>query len=131
MNKQNEILNFINKFKNEKVSREMILGLTVLMMMNKSVFEKNVNVSEFIEKVFYVKMPNYATKSRTLMVAKVCRLLTKIERTELFYTHKSIVLFLYTLIEDNSNENDIKNKKSKNALSNMNKWFNGILDKNE
>lgn len=125
------INDFIIKLKYDAISKEMFLGIMITLLMNKSIFMKNNYVSEFIEDVFSLEVPKYATKSRTLMVAKICRVIFNFDERELTLTHKKALSFLNGILTiDIENKPNYK-KKSKNALANMNKWVGGILDKNE
>lgn len=122
---------FIIKLKYDRISKETFLGVIVLLFMNKSIFVKNAYVSDFIKKIFEVEIPYYATKSRTLMIAKICRVIIGLDEKKLILSHKATLSFLNEMLDADVDRNIYNKKKSKNALSNMNKWMSGILDKNE
>lgn len=115
------------QLKKEDASKEILIGVTVMLLMNKSIFLKNSYVSDFIKSVFNISMPNYAVKSRTLMIAKICKIIFFFENQELIIRNKKLLMFLNNLLDDNFNKT--KNKQS--SLLNMNKWIDGILDKNK
>ncbi|EDP59469.1 hypothetical protein [Vibrio sp. AND4] len=121
---------FIIKLKSDNLSKETFLGIIVLLLMNKSIFVKNSYVSEFIEGIFDFKVPYYATKSRTLMVAKICRIIIGLDDKKIILSHKKALSYLNEMLDSDVDRNIHNKKKSKNSLSNMNKWMGGILDKN-
>ncbi|WP_426448170.1 hypothetical protein [Siccibacter colletis] len=135
MDNYKEINSILKHFLSRRVDKENLIGLIVTILLNKTFFSTNYEVSKFIKLTFNLEMPKYVVRSRTLMVAKICRHLVAINDKEVELL-KSIIYsnLVMVLSEQYSLEwhYDDKIKTVKNdALSNMNKWIGGILKKDK
>ncbi|WP_313140278.1 hypothetical protein [Leclercia sp.] len=133
MDNSKAINDILKQLKTKRFSKDNFIGLIVCILLNKDIFSYNQEVSKFIKLSFDLNLPLYAVRSRTLMVAKICRYLFKFNEKEIERLRTKVYINLTTALADklNSSTNlDGKSKNNKNdALSNMNKWIGGILKK--
>ncbi|CAI1523037.1 hypothetical protein [Serratia fonticola] len=118
------------RFKQGNIAKESFLGLVVTLMLSKEIFKNNSDVASYAKEVFNIHFLPYAVRSRTLMVAKLCRVI--INYNEITVKKISIKTYQYInehfVIEDENRIISSKNYKT-NALDNMDKWIGGILKK--
>ncbi|HHR6335741.1 TPA: hypothetical protein ACS735_003608 [Providencia alcalifaciens] len=119
----------LRKLKHGNVAKENFIGIINMLVLSSELFKKNSDVADYIEHAFGIHLLPYAVRSRTIMIAKLCRFLVKINDME----SKKLSIKTYNYIISNFEvENDkifLSKKKSSNALSNMEKWIDGILSK--
>lgn len=114
------------------VSKMTFMGTIIYLVMNKELFKKNSEVNDFIAIVFNINMPIYATRSRTLMVAKICRVIVGFNDKEIIKMAKSTNTYISEVFNSEvSTKTSSVSKNKNNALSNMNMWIDGILNKDE
>lgn len=133
MDNAKEINDILKQFKTKRFSKENFIGLIVCILLNKDIFSYNHEVSKFIKLSFDLQLPLYAVRSRTLMVAKICRHLVNFNEKEIDRLNNKIYTNLTLALAEKFNLSNYSDDKSKNikndALSNMNKWIDGILKK--
>lgn len=114
------------------VSKVTFLGAIICLLMNKELFKRNSDVNDFITSIFNIAMPVYATRSRTLMVAKICRVIVSYNDEKIKKASNNTCVYINGV---SKSEVKIKssslNKNKNNALDNMNMWIDGILNKDE
>ena len=114
------------------VSKGTFLGTIVYLLMNKELFKKNSDVNDFIATVFSIAMPVYATRSRTLMVAKICRVIVDYNDEQIKKSSNNACNYINSIFKSKVNiKTPSVNKNKNNALTNMNMWIDGILNKDE
>lgn len=125
---ENENLsNIFQLYRDDKISRESFIGLIVCLLLDKNVFLKNSDVGEFISSTFDIDLPFYTLRSRTLMVSRVCRLLSSVDKKSLDgYSDKTYGFIKKFYFHQELNTTPSSKNKS---TSNMNKWIQGILKK--
>ena len=64
---------------NNDVSKVELMEVMGIIIISKDVIKRNTDVGEFIEYVMKIKFPEYVIKSRTLMSARINRILINIE----------------------------------------------------
>ncbi|MGQ3904864.1 hypothetical protein [Mixta calida] len=120
----NNLKKSINKAYHSAYSKDSFLGLTLMLLFSKDFLPTNKHAADFANKYFKVEFLNYAIRSRTLMGAKLSRVIIDMTDDELKKCH---AFLLFTLRSDVEilEELDIKkiNSKKKNAINNLNKWF--------
>lgn len=121
------LLKAINRSAHLGFQKENMIGLIVMLILSRDVFNKNLDVANFIESIFGVKFPNYAMRSRTLMIAKLVRYINLLDEGDIEKSYKKLSTGLVE-IRDNAYDEvkTIKEKnKNNNAFSNMHKWIAG------
>lgn len=120
-------------YTNKKISKEVLIGSVVSLILNKKILKSNIEVSDFIKFVFQTDMPLYASRSRTVMVAKICRKIFDSNEKEVQnYANKT-----YSIIKEILNDYSVLEKNDKlikdknNSLTNMSKWIHGIIRRGE
>ncbi|HGM5293818.1 TPA: hypothetical protein ACKP0P_000348 [Serratia marcescens] len=114
----------LNKAYHSPYSKDSFLGLTIMLLFSKEFLPTNKHAADFVKKYFKVEFLSYAIRSRTLMSAKLSRIILDMTDDELKKCHAFLILTLKYDIEI-FEEVDIKksNSKKKNAINNLNKWF--------
>lgn len=120
----NNLKKSINKAYHSSYSKDSFLGLTIMLLFSKEFLPTNKHAADFANRHFKVEFLNYAIRSRTLMSAKLSRIIINMTDDELRKCHTSLLFTLRSDIE-NLEEIDIKksNSKKKHAINNLNKWF--------
>ncbi|PSW47066.1 hypothetical protein [Photobacterium kishitanii] len=131
MNQNNKDIQIVNKLCGSSMTKETFIGLMVSIIIKKSIFTKNNDTSDFINKVFDIELPFYIVRSRTLMAAKICRILIDCDSKNLKKYQSLVKYDLSERFNNTSHDENQKIKRSKgdDGLSNMNKWIDGILNK--
>lgn len=109
------------------LSKDNILGMTIMLVLSKEFLPTNKQASEFIKDIFGITFLDYAVRSRTLMVAKLARKINDMDEDEL----RSVVPLLVDMArnslisKEEEEEKDLKvrSNKKKNAIKNLNKWI--------
>ena len=90
------------------VSKVELMGVMGIIIISKDVIQRNTDVGEFIEYVMKIKFSEYVIKSRTLMSARINRILINIEdNSEIRKISRNILDYLDN-IENENIENEIK-----------------------
>lgn len=135
MHNYKSINSILLQFKNKKVSRETFIGIIVSLILNKELFKTNQDVVKFTNLAFDLNFPMYITRSRTLMVARICRVLFNSDEKSIEKLSNMTSTYLNDILSQQSELNLNTADKYKNtrndALSNMNKWIGGILKKDK
>ncbi|MEQ5274824.1 hypothetical protein [Proteus terrae] len=120
----NNLKKSINKAYHSTYSKDSFLGLTIMLLFSKEFLPTNKHVADFVKKFFNVEFLSYAIRSRTLMSAKLSRIIIDMTDDELKKCHAFLLLTLRSNIEI-LEEVDIKKykNKKKHAINNLNKWF--------
>lgn len=114
----------INKAYHAGYSKDSFLGLVIMLLFSKELLPTNKHVADFINKYFNVEFLSYAIRSRTLMSAKLSRVIIGMTDDELKKCHAFLLLALRNDVAI-LDEVDIKksSSKKKHAINNLNKWF--------
>ena len=67
------LLLFRNELKNKNMPKYKLIGIVVELLLSKDIFKRNSNIATFLKDVFDIELKEYILKSRTMIVAKVCR----------------------------------------------------------
>jgi len=112
----------------EDINRIELLGVFSILIVKKDILKKNSDVGDFIEAVIGVKFPEYVIKSRTLMSARVNRILIAEEDDlKLKEIYKDMLDYLCNQEEKiNQEENTYKKQKKKNENDKLKKWLKGL-----
>lgn len=73
---------FRNELKNRNVSRYKLIGIITELIMSKEIFEKNKDISAFMQDIFGVTLKDYILKSRSQIMAYTCRIILSHEDFE-------------------------------------------------
>jgi hypothetical protein len=101
-----------NELKNSIVPKYKVIGIVVEIVLSKELFKKNSDMIEFLTEILGLNIKKYLLKSRTLVVAHCCRLISKSQDKE--YTELKKKLYTYINIQINhlKEENDLKIEKN-------------------
>ena len=112
------------------VSKVELMGVMGIIIISKDVIKRNTDVGEFIEYVMKIKFPEYVIKSRTLMSARINRILINIEdNSEIRKISRNILDYLDNIENENKSnepENNIKKVKKENENDKLKKWLKGL-----
>lgn len=99
-----------NELKNKNIPKYKIVGIVTELLYSKIIFKRNENIACFIKDVFNIQFKSYVMKSRSMVVARIGKLIIKSEDSN---EYKSKLLnFVNLQIEILRNNNDIKEKKN-------------------
>lgn len=116
----------------KRIDKETFIGFYISIAMNKQVFASNNEAGFFLNDTLNILLPNYVMKSRTLMVARACRILLSADEIAFEKFIKNTLVYLSKFDEGISlpTNKSIKTTNIKgNSSSNMKKWIEGILKK--
>lgn len=133
MENHKELYRFMSMIKESRVSKEMFIGTIVMMMLNKKIFDKNISLSKFVNEAFNLSLPLYIVRSRTLMVAKICRIIFSCDNDTITIYRNNVFNLLENMIPADNNVGQNKayrNKMLKNGTSSMDSWVSEILKRN-
>ncbi len=113
--------------KKNSISVIDLIGIIALMIITRDIFKKNSEVYDFVNDILDVRFPQYVIKSRTLMVARINRLLVGMDESQI----KKIQLNLTSYLEEvNISEMEERfithKKKKKNENEKLEKWLKGL-----
>ena len=120
-----EIKHYLAK---EDIDKINLMGIFGVLIIKKNILKKNSDVGEFIEVTLGKKFPEYVIKSRTLMSARVNRiLLNEEDDIALENIWKNILNYLQKQEERiDLKENTYKMQKKKNENDKIKKWLKGL-----
>lgn len=107
-----------SSLKNKNVPKFQIMGIASELILSKQVFPKNVDVSDFLKIVFNIEFKEYVMKSRTLILARIVRIINNSSDHEYQEFRKNLLNFVETYYES-----DLANKNS--SKSSVSKWVTG------
>lgn len=124
----NKNIDYMQKKWNSSLDKYEVVGLFCMMILSKDLFRNNINASEFVLKTLDYDCPNYIKKSRTLMIAKVVRLISSFEEKELCSLKSKCHNFYNELTDELKNEviPDKTINKKKNENDKLSTWLNGL-----
>lgn len=107
-----------------------LIGIMAIIIISKDLIKRNHEVGEFIKKILEIEFPEYVVKSRTLMAARVNRILINIDdEREIKKVNRKILRYLDTL-EKNKESEDlekiVKKAKKENENDKLKKWLKGL-----
>ncbi|MCW0941920.1 hypothetical protein RZ024_11965 [Citrobacter freundii] len=124
-----EQYNTLLRFAHGGVTKESAIGLFVTIILDRDLLKSNHDVKNFVENVFSIVLLPYVVRSRTLVCAKICRLLVSRERKEINNYGIMARSYFENII---SIEDDLQGHKKRNtALSNMDLWVTRMLKKGD
>jgi hypothetical protein len=114
------------------ISKEELIGLSILMMLSKDIFKTNKDVSDFVSQEINLNFLEYAIKSRTLMIARTARKISEFDDKDQKKLVSSIrnYCFNHMMLEEKDQINHIERERSKNnANKSMKKWISALSGK--
>lgn len=92
--------------------KALLIGALSQLILNKKVFKRNKELETFLKDVFQVTFLEYVLKSRTLILAKVIRIVTDADEEKTFYYINQFNDFIHKILT-NSEADDEKEKSKK------------------
>ncbi len=134
MDKFKQQIDIIHKLRFGNTTKESLIGGVTCLVLSKNLFKLNAEVYKFIFNIFNIKFLPYAIRSRTLMLAKTCRIMVNLDSQEVKAASIRIYEYIMTeLLPEQVDMNEditiypemVNKKKIKNgnALKNMNIWL--------
>ena len=116
--------------KKNDVNKVELMGIMGILIISKDLIRKNIDVGNFVEDVMGVNFPEYVIKSRTLISARVNRILVDVEDdAEIRKIRKKVLEYL----DDTENEKlpdelekTTKKVKKENENDKLKKWLRGL-----
>lgn len=99
-----------NELKNKNVPKYKIIGIVTELIYSKVIFNKNKDIFNFIKDIFGIELKDYILKSRTMIVAKISRIIINSEN--IIEYKKELYEFINLQIEILKKTEDIKDKKN-------------------
>lgn len=104
------LLLFRNELKNKNMPQYKLIGIVVELLLSKEIFKRNSEIAAFIKETFDIELKLYILKSRTMIVAKICRSIHNMNIPS--SCQKKLYEFVNEKIEQLKKEGDIKDKKN-------------------
>ena len=79
INQGNNIAIIRNYLKKTNLDIIDLIGIITVLIIKKDVIKKNSDVGEFVNNILKVKFPEYVIRSRTLIAARVSRILLELD----------------------------------------------------
>ncbi|KAA6482207.1 hypothetical protein [Bacillus swezeyi] len=112
------------KAKNTENKRILIFGSLTHILLSKSIINRNDEIPNFIKKIFRTDFKDYVYKSRTLVVARVARIVEKMSLKDL----DNVINQLIKLFESENNSiNNVNNSVIK-TIDNWVKVINNVQE---
>lgn len=111
------LLLFRNELKNKNIQKYKLIGIIVELLLSKDVFKRNSEISAFIKDIFDLELKEYIMKSRTMIVAKISRVIHNTDNFSI--CQKDLYEFVDSKIEQLKKDQNIKLQKNE---------FDGWLD---
>ncbi|MEE1076939.1 MAG: hypothetical protein UHY68_06735 [Acutalibacteraceae bacterium] len=111
----NNLIIFRNELKMKSIPKYKLIGIVTEMLFSKELYKKNTDIVPFLNEVFDITFKFYILKSRTMIVAKVCRLINNLEST------KDIQKKLYKYISERINH--LKNESNDKKKNDFDGWL--------
>lgn len=99
-----------NELKNKNIPKYKMIGIVTELIYSKSIFKQNKEIFNFVKTVFNYELKDYILKSRTMIVAKVSRIIVNSENINIY--KKELYEFINLQIEEIKKKEDIKDKKN-------------------
>ncbi|MBU3569222.1 hypothetical protein IUK39_03395 [Priestia aryabhattai] len=125
MNNNMEILGLINQAKQSKTlnnKRILLFGIFTHSILSKEFMNKNSNIPEFIHLTLKVEFKEYVYQSRTMVIARVSRIIEKMEINEINKT-LDVLNHMFTEIENPVNTTEKARKKKNSVLDTIDNWL--------
>ncbi|HCT3284840.1 TPA: hypothetical protein RG697_003419 [Morganella morganii] len=119
----------LRKLKHGNVAKENFIGIINILVLSNELFKRNADVADYVRQTFDIKLLPYAVRSRTIIIAKLCRVLVQITDMESRKLSKKTYDYIASNFEIDNNKISLTKNKNSNALANMEKWIDGILSK--
>lgn len=105
-----------SSLKAKNVPVYQMMGIVSEIILSKTLFKRNSDISDFINKVFDIEFKNYVMKSRTMILARTIRLISNSSDVEYQTYRKKLLTFIEEYYDNNS---DNRNKNNHISVS---KW---------
>lgn len=93
-----------SSLKSKDIPVYQMMGIVSELVLSKTVFKKNNDISDFIKKIFGIEFKDYVMKSRTMILARTVRLISTSSDIEYQVYRKKLLNFIEEYY-DNSSEN--------------------------
>ncbi|KMO86863.1 hypothetical protein AB840_05970 [Megasphaera cerevisiae DSM 20462] len=98
-----------NELKSKNIPKYKLIGIFVELLFSKMIFPKNKDINDFLCDILHVEFKPYVMKSRTLIVAKVSKIITMQESEQQY--KKDLYKFIEVKIEEMNNDQNQQNRK--------------------
>lgn len=111
----------IIKLQSSELEQSEFIGVLCGIIYSKEIFPHNKDIVPFLNIVFNKSYLQYVLNSRTLIVARISKVIMTLDENELENSRKKVIK--YFIIERN---NKFHYQKKKNANDKLNVWLNGL-----
>lgn len=101
-----------NELKNNIVPRYKMIGIVAELLLSREIFAKNSEIEAFLANIFMVRYKGYVMRSRTLMVARCCKIISTSEDKDYNAYKKKLFNFITQEIELVKEEEKVKLEKN-------------------
>lgn len=106
-----QLILFRNELKNKSVPKYKIIGIVAELLLSKEIFRTNSEIEDFLKQIFDIHFKLYIFRSRTLVVARVIRVILEMENDSSYKNNLyAFVQFKIDLFKDDA-------QKQKNQLN--------------
>lgn len=101
-----------NELKNRIIPKYKVIGITAELILSKEIFKRNNDLTKFLKDIFFVEYKEYVMKSRTMIMARTCRLIYEASDEQFNDMKKELIDFVSAMIDIYKNEGKIVNEKN-------------------
>lgn len=95
-----ELYIYRNELKNKIIPKYKIIGISSELILSKELFKNNIDLVSFIEVVFSTSFRPYVIRSRTLLLARISRLINDCSDEQLFNVKTKLYSYIGRVLTD-------------------------------
>jgi len=95
----NDLVMFRNELKNKIIPKYKLIGIVVELVLSRELFPKNSDLKKFTKNIFSIEYKEYVMKSRTMILARLSRLIEQTPDKELNEMKKKLYDFILLALD--------------------------------
>lgn len=125
-----DVKNMKSYLRKNDISKVELMGIMGIIIISKDLIRKNADVGEFVKYTTEISFPEYVIKSRTLISARINRILVNIEdESEVRRISRKVLEYLDNIENEkisDGTEKTIRKVKKENENDKLKKWLKGL-----
>ncbi len=100
----NDYILYRNELKSKHPAKYKLIGIVSGIVLSKDIFKKNNELKVFIKNTFNIEFKEYVFSSRTMVVAKLVRLINDSNENEYIIYKSNLYFFLENILDNTKNK---------------------------
>ena len=125
-----DVKNMKSYLRKNDISKVELMGVMGIIIISKDLIRKNVDVGQFVKYTTEISFPEYVIKSRTLISARINRILVNIEdESEVRRISRKVLEYLDNIENEkisDGTEKTTRKVKKENENDKLKKWLKGL-----